>query len=330
MPGTQLDLFADRGPVEVAGGPWPAAAPSSGQLSLIDARAVKLAAAREALARGRLDEATHDYAELLRRAPEDAALALEAARAGEVRQQLAAAATAPAEQRPRRLLAVAEALASASGPAPAALRRALLREAASLAAASAGDEEPLAGELPGFYLLAAGADAAALASLTRALARRRTARALYLLADASFTVRGAHAARPLYFEALLLDPFDVALRAARCEAVRGLPEVAATEYGIADEPAAWSAAVGVLTDVLPPPAELAPDLRPTARERLPEASEHARGCLIRCRRFVEAMLAERALDFVRDEAEVLALRRTMRQLAPALFTAWMRRRGGRG
>ena len=219
MPRTQLDLFADTGlaaPSPSAGG-WPSTPRGEPQLGLYDARGLLLQRARDAFTRGHLDEAVHHYAELHARDPDDVMLVREATFATKIRQHLAVAASAAPGERPLALLLVADELASARDDTAAALRRRLLREAALQAAADAGDAVELAGELPGFYLLSAGADEAALASLTRAVAADRRARTLYLLADATMTLRGPGVARPLYFEALLLDPFDHALRAARCE-----------------------------------------------------------------------------------------------------------------
>jgi hypothetical protein len=331
MPRTQLDLFADTrpapaGPAPAAGG-WPSTTRGEAQLGLYDARGLLLHRARDAFARGCLDEAAHHYAELHARDPADLELAREAGFAATIRQHLAAAASAAPGARPGALLEVADELASARDGASAALRRNLLREAALAAAALAGDATALAGELPGFYLLAAGADEAALASLTRAAATERRARTLYLLADATMVRRGPREARPLYFEALLLDPFDHALRAARCENVRFLPEVAQQEFAIDDEPAAWCAPVGVVTGVLPCPPQLADHLLPEARASLPDsASEHQKSCLLRARRYVQAMVIEASLDFVADEAAVIDARKTMRALAPTLFAAHMQRR----
>lgn len=336
MPRTQLDLFADLRPApadagaSATAGGWPSTLRDGPQLGLYDARGLLLQRARDALARGRLDEATHDYAELHARDPADLVVVREAAFAANIRQHLAAAASAAPEQRPRALLMVADELASAREDAPAALRRKLLRDAALQAAADAGDAVELAGELPGFYLLAAGADEAALTSLTRAAAAGRRARTLYLLADATMVLRGPQVARPLYFEALLLDPFDHALRAARCENVRFLPEVAQREFAIEDEPAAWCAPVGVVTGVLPCPPTLADHLRPEARASLPAAaSDHQQACLLRARRFVQAMVIDASLDYVAADAAVIEARRTMRELAPTLFEAHMQRRRAR-
>ncbi len=331
MPRTQLDLFADSrpglaAPEPVAGG-WPSTPRGEPQLGLYDARSLLLQRARDGFARGSLDEAAHLYAELLARDPADVLLAREATFAANIRQHLAAAASAAPGARPLALLGVADELASAREDAPAALRRKLLREAALQAAADVGDAVELAGELPGFYLLSAGADEAALASLTRAAAVSRRPRTLYLLADAAMTLRGPGVARPLYFEALLLDPFDHALRAARCENVRFLPEVAQQELAITDEPAAWCAPVGVVTGVLPCPPVLADHLLPTARESLPAAAnDHQKACLLRARRFMQAMHTDISLDFGADDLAVVDARRTMRELAPTLFEAHMRRR----
>ncbi|HEY0135739.1 MAG TPA: hypothetical protein VGB85_16760, partial [Nannocystis sp.] len=269
----------------------------------------------------------HHYAELRAREPDDVLLAREATFAANIRQHLTAAASAAPGARPLALLVVADELASSRDEAAAALRRKLLREAALQAATDAGDAVELAGELPGFYLLSAGADEAALASLTGAAAVDRRARTLYLLADATMVLRGPRVARPLYFEALLLDPFDHALRAARCENVRFLPEVAQREFTIDDEPAAWCAPVGVVTGVLPCPPVLAEHLLPGARASLPDAaSPHQKACLQRARRFMQAMHIDASLDFGADDVPVIEARRTMRELAPTLFEAHMQRR----
>lgn len=331
MPRTQLDLFGDARPVAAGpapvGGGWPSSPRGEPQLGLYDARSLLLQRARDAFARGELDEAAHDYAELHARDPDDFELAQEAAFAANIRRHLAAAASTARRERPLALLAVADELASARDGAPVVLRRKLLREAALQAAADAGDATALAGELPGFHLLAAGADEAALASLTRAAAVERRARTLYLLADATMVLRGPRVARPLYFEALLLDPFDLVLRTARCENVRFLPEVAREEFEIDDEPAAWCAPVGVVTGVLPCPPTLAEHLLPQTRASLPEAaSEHQKACLLRARRFVQAMQRDASLISAADDAAVIEARRTMRELAPTLFAAHMQRR----
>jgi len=331
MPRTQLDLFADTRPVPAAPSPstdgWPSTTRGEPQLGLYDARSLLLQRARDAFARGRLDEATHHYAELHARDPADLMLVREAELAANIRQHLAVAASAAPAERPLALLAVADELASAHDDAPASLRRQLLCEAASQAATDVGDAVELAGELPGFYLLSAGADAAALASLTRAAAIERRARTLYLLADATMSIRGPALARALYLEALLLDPFDHALRAARCENVRSLPEVAQQEFAIDDEPSAWCGPVGVITGVLPCPPTLADHLLPEARASLPDAaSEHQKACLVRARRFMQALHLDVSLDFATDDGQVIEARRTMQVLAPTLFAAHLRRR----
>jgi hypothetical protein len=138
MPRTQLDLFADTRPGLAAPSPsaggWPSTPRGEPQLGLYDARSLLLQRARDAFARGCLDEAVHHYAELHARDPDDVVLAREAAFAANIRHHLAAAASAAPDGRPLALLAVADELASAREDMAAALRRKLLREAALQAA----------------------------------------------------------------------------------------------------------------------------------------------------------------------------------------------------
>jgi len=334
----QLDLFGDYtpGPPAPPPAPEPEAPPPlplpgvlPGQVGLFEPRSLLLGRARAAVAAAQLDEACRAIDALRERCPDDLAVAREASAMYALRERLARIDAPHARERARALLALARDLEGTPEPTASLARRLLVRVAAEVQRRH-GDAGELEGKLPGQYLLEAGDVEEAQASLAAALAVRREARTLFLLADATFLRHDVAAARRLYLEALLLDPFDPALRAARDEAVRSLPGVVRDELEIEDEPEAWSAPAGILQGVFPRPArsiqggappglpEPPPGAAPfLAAEGLTPARAEALG---RARAFVEALVAAGA---ARGDA-VIAPRRAMKRLSPALFALYMR------
>jgi hypothetical protein len=298
------------------------------QLSLFDRRAIQLVSVGEALAAGEIDEAERRILASQASHPDDLplrslALDIAAHRAGLQRaESLAPPARASA------LLALAQSLVARSG-AWTFLRARLLRRVAQETHALLGDEGELEGQPAGYYLIEAGAFAEAKASLAAAVRVRRAARPLFLLADAA-TSLGEPSARRTYLEALLVNPFDAAFASVRDPEVRALPDVARYEFEIEEVPEAWSAPVGILTDVLPSPAVLDASVY-SAREEDRAGGElclKRREALACARRFVEAFAV--ALGVSRaTEGSVLEARRAMKQLCPTLFTAYLRRVTGR-
>ncbi|WP_437728685.1 hypothetical protein [Sorangium sp. So ce861] len=334
----QLSLFegrplpAEPGLLDGAAGPPPGDGAPAGQLDLFAQRTLRLSRAAGAIAAGELGEARRMLAELAALHPADADIRRQSERIAALDRKLAraTASAAPAAA----LLEIARGLELESG-AFASLRRVLLGRVAAALRAAEGDDGRLEGQPPGYYWLAAGEVAEAHASLLRAVEARRSARALFLLGDAA-TSLGEPAARRFYLEALLGDPFDASLASARDEAVRGLPDVARYELEIEDEPAAWSAPVGIVTGVLPPPLGIAsvPDEVGAGgaaasggapeRPRSPAQDE----ALSKARRFVAALAAASSREARLSGEAVIEARRAMKRLAPALFAAYMARGGG--
>ncbi|WP_437682896.1 hypothetical protein [Sorangium sp. So ce131] len=331
----QLSLFDDRAltPAPVSDG---AAAlltgegAPAGQLDLFAQRTLRLSLSAEAVAAGELGEARRMLAELTALHPADAEVRRQSERVAALERELARAerSAAPAAA----LLEITRGLEPATG-AFASLRRVLVRRAAEALREAEGDDGRLEGQPPGYYWLEAGDVAEAHASLARAAEARRSARTLCLLADAA-TSLGDPAARRLYLEALLRDPYDAALAAARDEGVRGLPDVARYELEIEEEPRAWSAPVGIVTGVLPPPLgialdEVASGAQPAPGESGgPPRSPGQEEAVARARRFVAALAAASSREARRSGEAVIEARRTMKRLAPALFAAYMARGGG--
>ncbi|WP_437931948.1 hypothetical protein WMF37_22745 [Sorangium sp. So ce291] len=330
----QLSLFegrtltAEQVPLDGAAGLSPGGAPA-GQLDLFARRTLRLSLAAEAISAGELGEARRVLAELAALHPADADIRRQSERIAALEERLerARGSAAPAAA----LLEIARGLEPASG-ALASLHRVLLRRTAEALREAEGDDGRLEGQPPGYYWLAAGDAAEAHASLAAAAQARRSARTLFLLADAA-TSLGEPAARRLYLEALLRDPFDAALASARDEAVRGLPDVARYELEIEDEPAAWSAPVGIVTGVLPLPLGIALDEVSSGGAGAPgravagrpgSSEEEALG---RARRFVAALATASSREARRSGEAVIEARRAMKRLAPALFAAYMARGG---
>lgn len=306
----QLGLF-DRLAVSSPPPPgWPDEEPveaNAPQLGLFSARHEHLALVGSAVADGRLDEAVAGLQSLCARWPEDRDLREMLSTASAIAGEIAQVEARGADEQAAAFLDVAEELRDTAGPWARLRQHLLARVATSLRAASCSE---LAGEPAGYYLLAAGMPAAARASLETAASRGRHAHVLFLLADACATLR-LPAARSLYLEALLLDPFDQALATAVDPVVRELPELADDEFEL-DPPAAWAAPVGLVAGVLP---------RPTI-DMVAALLAHpaATAALTSARRFVQA--------FVQAEegaADVVEARRTMKQLAPSLFERYLRR-----
>ncbi len=322
----QLDLFGGH-PSTLA-----AATPSSepaqprpldfpdvlpGQVGLFEPRSLLLGRARAAVARGQLDEACGALDALLVRCPADAAIAREALETRTLHERLVRIEGPRVKQRARALLELANELERAPEP-RASLRLRLLARIGAEIQARHGDGGELDGRLAGEYLLDGGDLASAQASFAAAFAAEQKARALFLLADATRLLGDVAAARRLYLHALLLDPFNPALRMVRDDDVRALPDVVRFEVEIEEEPEAWAAPAGVLQGVLPRPVpEELPALPPPAAALSPAR----RDTLTRARGFVEALAAAGG---ARGEA-VIELRRTMKRLSPALFAVYMDR-----
>nr|AYM54057.1 hypothetical protein [Byssovorax cruenta] len=328
----QLSLFEGIAPAPEPAPPpaapelpaWPE--PSSvlpGQLHLFSDRTVRLAEARAAIAEARLDDARRVLAALKKRFPEDPFIAREAARAATLQKRYAAALDAPAEGRPEALLTFARSLGATEEP-WASLRRAVLcRVAAELDRGPVEAPLVLEGQPPGFYWLEAGAFEEARASLTRSLARGPSVRGLFLLGDASLLLGAGGPARRHYLEALLLDPFDAALAAVRLEEVRALPATARDELEIEEEPAAWSAPVGMVTGVFPLGVGLSLEgLALLEVEQPAGRAVGAREALGRARAFARALVE---MGTPEGRGRVVELRRQMKQISPRLFAAYMDR-----
>ncbi|WP_437664235.1 hypothetical protein [Sorangium sp. So ce1182] len=332
----QLSLFEGRKltagqvPPDGAAGLSPGDGASAGQLDLFARRTLRLSLAAEAIAAGELGEARRVLAELAALHPADVDIRRQSERVAALEERLerARGSAAPATA----LLAIARGLEPASG-AFASLHRVLLRRVAEALREAEGDDGRLEGQPPGYYWLAAGDAAQAHASLAVAAQARRSARTLFLLADAA-TLLGEPTARRLYLEALLRDPFDAALASARDEAVRGLPDVARYELEIEDEPAAWSAPAGIVTGVLPLPLGIALDEVSSGGADVPggavaerSGSSEQQEALARARRFVAALATASSREARRSGEAVIEARRAMKQLAPTLFAAYMARGG---
>jgi tetratricopeptide (TPR) repeat protein len=291
-----------------------------GQVGLFEPRSLLLGRARAAVARGELDEACRELETLRARCPDDAAIAREALEVLTLRDRLERIDGPRTRQRARALLTLAAELAHAPEP-RASLRRRLLARVAAEVRRQHGDTGELDGRLAGEFLLDAGDLEDAQASFTAAFATERRARPLYLLADATFLLGDVAAARRLYLNALLLDPFDPALRAVRDSEVRGLPDTVRFDIEIEEEPAAWAAPAGILLGVLLRPASKDSGVFPPPPDTL---SPRQQDVLADARAFVVALVAATA---TRGEAPIEP-RRTMKRLSPALFKLYMHRVAG--
>jgi hypothetical protein len=137
------------------------------------------------------------------------------------------------------------------------------------------------------------------------------ARFFALLGDAEHHERNPRAARRHYLHALLVDPWGFRIDSVRDEEVRGLPDVARSEMGIAAA-VPWAAAVGVVIGVLP--ARSGGRLPPTTNPEVGDA-----------RAFIDALVTARS-----GGDGTVAARRRMKQLAPGLFAAYMESLSDRG
>jgi hypothetical protein len=198
----------------------------------------------------------------------------------------------------------------------ASLRARLLGRVATEIQREHGDAGELEGKLPGEYLFAAGDLEAAQMSLVAACALQREAQPLYRLADVTFVRGDSMAARRLYLDALLLDPFERALCDVRDADVRELPSVVRYQIEIDAEPEAWSAPAGVVLGVLPRPMPDAVRALPPPAEALSPPRCEALG---QARAFVEALARS-------GTSPPVELRRTLKALSPQLFAAYMRSR----
>jgi hypothetical protein len=171
--------------------------------------------------------------------------------------------------------------------------------------------------LAGEFLLDAGEIDEARSSLIAAFAARRDARSLFRLADATLLLGERDAAKRLYLQALLLDPFDPALSGICDDEVRTLPDRVRYGLDIGDEPAAWSAPAGIVEGALPRPAQ--GEARALGRIR-EDLSLERREALARSHAFVEALATAGA-----PHSDAIETRRTMKRLCPQLFEAYMDR-----
>jgi hypothetical protein len=295
-----------------------------GQLHLFSDRAVRLERVRAALAEARVGDAHLDLVALCERYPDDAYLRQEAARAKKLHRRFEAALALAPEPRAAALLALARAIEPDAAP-WGSLRRALHRRIAAALSAAPDGEAELEGQPPGFYLIEAGAPAEAKASLEASIARRRSARALFLLADVTWQGGAQATARRLWLEALLLDPFDDALAAARDDAVRALPDHVRYELEIDDEPAAWAAPAGIVSGVLPSPVGIPADvIAPPELASAEHRTAAQRAALEKARAFVGRLVEAAAPGRPGAEA-VIETRRAMKAISPALFRAYLER-----
>jgi hypothetical protein len=334
----QLSLFEKIAPeehppiLEGALSPSPGLDSGPGQLGLFDRRAIQLKRIGDAIADAKLDEAHRWAIELQTSAPGDADIRRLAAAVDTHRTKLVNTERLDPPARATELLALARTLDGQSG-AWSSLRLLLLRRVAQEIHQSLGDAGEIEGQPAGYYLLEAGDFAAAKASLTAAAAVHRRAHTLFLLADAAFALGDPSAGR-LYLEALLVDPFDPALALVKNPAVRALPDAARDEFEIEEAPEAWSAPVGVLTGVLPPPTVLGPDVysESGADEEHPSSIGEREGAedfsnweaVRRARQFIRALVAASSAAKPHGDA-ILDARRAMKRLCPTLFAAYMRR-----
>jgi hypothetical protein len=279
------------------------------QLDLFADRHLRLEDARRALAEGRTGDACLELARLRGCYPEDPGIAAElefartlVVRLGEIE------AMAPCE-RPRVLVELARATTSG-------IRASLLRRAAIELRRASGSVGLVDNKPASVLLLEAGDPHTAWAAAAEAVHDSPRARFLSYLADVEHRLDQRSHARARYREALAVDPYDVDWEEIADDAVRELPDIAATELELEDG-VAWAAPVGVVMKVLPvgePPPPSAPhdggpDLRP------PTALERARGFL-------------RALFRATHErgANAIDARRQMRTLAPQLMAAYLESR----
>jgi hypothetical protein len=285
------------------------------QVELFHARYVHLQRARRLIATGRVDLACAIYAQLVAGYPADTALADEAHGIEALRAMFADALALPEDARWSELLRMAEQLAPTSDMLSS-LRRLVLRYIATEARRTHGDTAEVAGHPLAYLWLEAGLLDEAERLLASARDHTACAREVFLRADLHL-LRGEQAvARAFYGAALLLDPYHAYFERIRDHEVRALPDVARYELEIEDEPRAWSAAAGMVTGVLP----IVRDAREVPG---PGAGAPASEALVRSRAFAVALTNASTARARGDRQGVIAARRAMRQLAPALFAAYL-------
>jgi hypothetical protein len=283
-----------------------------------------------AIAEARLVEALSELEPVRDSDPADARLASDADCARELARKLDAAEKLGDAERPAALLAVARELERFPEP-WASLRRGLLCRVADELARQGGDAGTLERRPPGYYFLEGGAPEKARRSLERAITEQPRSGWIFLLADAHVVLDDTRAARRLYLEALLCDPFDPAFDTIRDQEVASLVDVARYELELTEAPAAWSAPVGMVTGVLPVSAATAALSRITTQPReCRTATELA--ALERARAFAKALAAAMRPDANREQT--VAARQSMKENEPRLFAAYMQRlarsRSGQG
>jgi len=258
------------------------------QLDLFDDRHQLLVRARKSVAELRLGDARHELIGLCNRYPADPGLAAELARVQRLMVRMTDVELAAEADLPAALLELAAHVDGAGLGLD--VRLALLRRVGETLSNARGDAGLLNGQPPGYYFLLGSDIAAARASLEAAVALERRARFLALLGD-------AEPSRTRYAEALLLDPYDVAIDRVADDEVRSLPDVARFEMGLEADPIAWAGPTGIVTGVLPGVA-------------VPVAA--ADGELGRARAFATALARGSVAD-----------RKEMKRLAPELFAAYL-------
>lgn len=189
-----------------------------------------------------------------------------------------------------------------SGTIVSAARRFLARGLVRAADAAEGRGAFLDGEPVGAYLLEAGLVDEAAASLFASLARSATSgRAALLLGNALWRLDRVEEARDAYRRALRVAPFEIVLAEIEDEEVRGLADLA-DELDLHGDVRAWIPVIGYLEDVLPLSA-----LDPVPGAGFGEAT-----------RVYDLLIAHKG---ARSHGERTAIRRDLKQLAPALFDA---------
>lgn len=288
-----------------------------GQLGLFDARYLRLQRARLIAIRGQISRASREYARLREQYRDDAVIAEEAERVRALELEVARALALDLEDRVRALLAAAERIEAIPG-ALASVGRILVCRAGMELQRERGDGFALDGRLPGHYFLDAGELERAGQSLARALEHERRARTVFAWAELAALYGDRRAARAAYTEALLRDPFDMAVDRARDSDVACLPDVARYDFDITDEPVAWCAPAGMVTGVLPRVA-------PEALQRFCacDGAADRTAALERARGFVRAL--HEAGDRSRGRDAIIAARRRMKQLQPGLFREYLGR-----
>ena len=183
-----------------------------------------------------------------------------------------------------------------------AVRRYLARGLVKASDAAEGRGGFLDAEPVGAYLLEAGLVDEAAASLFASLARSPTSgRAALLLGNALRRLDRIEEARDAYRRALRVAPFEILLAEIEDEEVRGLADLA-DELEVKGDVRAWIPVLGFLEDVLPLSA-----LDPVPGAGFGDAT-----------RVYDLLIAHKG---ARSHGERTAIRRDLKQLAPALFDA---------